>query len=50
MRAVSSSRYPWAKMASRACKDRRLTLNTQSKVLAALNWPTGQNCALGELF
>ncbi len=29
------------KMVSRACKGRRLTLNTQSRVLAALNRATG---------
>jgi hypothetical protein len=30
-------------MVSRACKGRRLTLNTQSKVLAVLNRATGKN-------
>ena len=38
------------KMVSRACKGRRLTLNTQSKVLAALNRATGKNYALRDLF
>ena len=38
------------KMVSRACKGRRLTLNTQSKVLAALNRAAGQSYALGDLF
>ena len=38
------------KMVSRACKGRRLTLNTQSKVLAALNQATGKNYALSDLF
>ena len=38
------------KMVSRACKGRRLTPNTQSKVLAALKRATGQNYALGDLF
>jgi hypothetical protein len=38
------------KMVARACKGRRLTLNTQSKVLRALNLATGKNYALGELF
>jgi hypothetical protein len=38
------------KMVSRACKGRRLTLNTQSKVLAALNRATGKNCTLRDLF
>ena len=38
------------KMVARACKGRRLTLNTQSKVLRALNRATGKSCALGELF
>ena len=38
------------KMVARACKGRRLTLNTQSKVLAALNRATGNNYALRDLF
>jgi len=38
------------KMVARACKGRRLTLNTQSKVLAALNRATGKNYALRDLF
>ena len=38
------------KMVSRACKGRRLTLNTQSKLLAALNRATGKNYSLPELF
>jgi len=38
------------KMVSRACKGRRLTLNTQSKVLAALNRATGKHCSLSDLF
>ncbi|HEV7924107.1 MAG TPA: LysM-like peptidoglycan-binding domain-containing protein [Verrucomicrobiae bacterium] len=38
------------KMVSRACKGRRLTLNTQSKVLAALNRATGNNYSLRDLF
>lgn len=38
------------KMISRACKGRRLTLNTQSKVLAALNRATGKNYSLSDLF
>ena len=38
------------KMVSRACKGRRLTLNTQSKVLAALNRATGTHCSLSDLF
>jgi len=38
------------KMVSRACKGRRLTLNTQSKVLTALNRVTGKNYALRDLF
>ena len=38
------------KMVSRACKGRRLTANTQSKVLAALNRATGKNYALRDLF
>jgi hypothetical protein len=38
------------KMVSRACKGRRLTLNTQSKVLEALNRATGKCYSLGDLF
>ena len=38
------------KMVSRACKGRRLTLNTQSKVLAALNRATGKTYSLRDLF
>ena len=38
------------KMVSRACKGRRLTLNTQLKVLAALNRATGNNYLLRDLF
>ena len=38
------------KMVCRACKGRRLTLNTQSKVLAALNRATGKNYSLRDLF
>ncbi|MBI5686244.1 MAG: hypothetical protein HZC54_14320 [Verrucomicrobia bacterium] len=38
------------KMVARACKGRRLTLNTQSKVLRALNLATKKNFSLGDLF
>ena len=38
------------KMVSRACKGRRLTLNTQLKVLAALNRATGKTYTLDDLF
>jgi len=38
------------KMVARACKGRRLTLNTQSKVLAALNRATGKTFTLRDLF
>lgn len=38
------------KMVSRACKGRRLTLNTQAKVLAALNRATEKNYSLRDLF
>jgi len=38
------------KMVSRACKGRRLTPNTQSKVLAALNRATAKNYMLRDLF
>ncbi|MBE0540830.1 MAG: hypothetical protein IH623_05535 [Verrucomicrobia bacterium] len=38
------------KMVARACKGRRLTLNTQAKVLTALNRATGKNYPLHALF
>ncbi len=38
------------KMVSRACKGRWLTLNTQTKVLNALNAATGKNYSLKDLF
>jgi hypothetical protein len=38
------------KMVSRACKGRRLTLKTQTKVLNALNLATGKNYFLQDLF
>ena len=38
------------KMVARACKGRRLNLNTQSIVLAALNRATGKNYTLRDLF
>ncbi len=38
------------KMVSRACKGRRLTLNTQLKVLTALNQATGEQYSLRDLF
>lgn len=38
------------KMVARACKGRRLTLNTQTKVLNALNRATGTNYTLRDLF
>lgn len=38
------------KMVARACKGRRLTLNTQTKVLAALNKALGASLALSDLF
>jgi hypothetical protein len=38
------------KMVSRASKGRRLTLNTQTKVLAALNLATGKTYSLRDLF
>ena len=38
------------KMVSRACKGRRLTPNTQSKVLEALNRATGKRYSLRDLF
>jgi hypothetical protein len=48
---VAASATPLThKMVSRACKGRRLTLNTQTKVLAALNRAAGQNYVLGDLF
>lgn len=38
------------KMVARACKGRRLTLNTQSKILNALNRAAGAQFTLGDLF
>ena len=38
------------KMVGRACRGRRLTLNTQLKVLAALNRVTKKDYSLRELF
>ena len=38
------------KMVARACKGRRLTLNTQGKVLRALNRATGKSYSLDDLF
>ena len=38
------------KMVSRACQGRRLTSNTQSKILQALNRATGKNYSLVDLF
>lgn len=38
------------KMVSRACKGRRLTPNTQAKILVALNRATGKRYSLQDLF
>jgi len=38
------------KMVARACKGRRLTANTQGKVLRGLQAATGKDHALGDLF
>ncbi len=38
------------KMVSRACRGRRLTLNTQLKVVTALNRATGRDYSLRDLF
>jgi len=38
------------KMITRACKGRRLTINTQLKVLNALNNATGKNYGLNDVF
>jgi hypothetical protein len=48
---VAASANPLThKMVSRARKGRRLTLNTQSRVLAALNRATGKTYNLRDLF
>jgi hypothetical protein len=47
---ASSSVAMTHKMVARACKGRRLTLNTQTKVLTALNRVTGRNYSLRDLF
>jgi hypothetical protein len=48
---VSVSPVPMThKMVARACKGRRLTLNTQSIVLTALNRATGKSYSRSDLF
>ncbi len=47
---ANSSTEMTHKMVSRACKGRRLTLNTQTKVLTALNRATGKHYSLRDLF
>ena len=47
---AASSEEMTHKMVSRACKGRRLTLNTKMKVLAALNRATGKTYSLRDLF
>ncbi len=47
---AASSEQLTHKMVARACKGRRLTPNTQSKVLRALNAAAGRSFELGELF
>ncbi len=47
---ANSSGQMTHKMVARACKGRRLTLNTQSKVLVALNRATGKTYSLRDLF
>ncbi len=48
---VAASPVPMThKMVSRACKGRRLTLNTQTIVLNALQAATGKSYTLKELF
>lgn len=38
------------KMVTRACKGRKLTANTKSKVLKAINLATGKDYCLSDLF
>ena len=48
---VASSRSQLThKMVTRACKGRKLTLNTKSKILNALNLATDKNYTLSDLF
>ena len=47
---ASSTEFITHKMVARACKGRRLTRNTQTKVLNALNRATAKNFALEDLF
>jgi hypothetical protein len=48
---VAASTVPMThKMVARACKGRRLTLNTQTIVLKALQAATGKSFTLDELF
>lgn len=45
-----STQYLTHKMVARACKGRRLTPNTKSKILEALNKATSRTYSMGELF
>ncbi len=47
---AASSEQLTHKMVSRACKGRRLTPNTQSKILRALNAAAGRSYRLNQLF
>ena len=48
---VAASAVPMThKMVARACKGRRLTLNTQNIVLAALNKAAGKSYGIRDLF
>lgn len=48
---VEASDVPMThKMVARACKGRWLTMNTRTKVLAALNRATGRTYTLADLF
>jgi hypothetical protein len=47
---AASTRQLTHKMVTRACKGRRLTGNSKSKILNALNLVAGKNYTLSELF
>ena len=48
--AKASSQQLTHKMVTRACKGRRLTTNSKSKVLTALNLATGKSYTLSDIF
>ncbi len=47
---AASTKQVTHKMVARACKGRKLTLNTKTKILDALNLATDKNYTLSDLF